>query len=110
MNIARCLEQLTPKRRVAVWVSVICWIAWAAWIGLIQSRISPAQWPVWAVVLGLGCGALAVAVFLVEFVRVTFKRLRAWTDRTQFTWVAVVFLVLFIVQYVGVRMAQSPHG
>ena len=110
MTIVRCLRLLTPKRRIAVWVSLVCWMGWAAWIGLIQSQIPPAQWPIWAVFLGIGCGALAVAVFSVEFFRVTLKRLSTWTDRTQFAWVTVVFAVLISLQYVGVRMAQSAHG
>lgn len=90
-------------------VAVIAWLAWAAWIAFFLRRLPPAEWPSVAIVLGVAGGAFGTAVLALEVLRSMSARMLTWSEKKYFRWVGIIFVALFAIQYVGIRMVVSGH-
>jgi uncharacterized membrane protein len=103
-------SDLTPKRRVALMVAIVLWIATAYWFAFGVFQVPASQWPPYTAVVFAGFGALSTAVVVVEMVRGISSRLSSWSDERHFFWVGLVFAGLFAMQYTGIRIALSSYG
>jgi hypothetical protein len=103
-------SDLTPKRRVALMVAIVLWIATAYWFVFGVFRVPASQLPLYTAVVFAGFGALSTAVVVVEMVRGISSRYSSWSDERHFLWVALVFAGLFAMQYTGLRIALSSNG
>jgi hypothetical protein len=93
-------------------IAIVLWVPSAAWILFAMSRVPTALalWPPYAVLVLVAGGALSTAVVVLEMIRGISLRLAGWSDERHFIWVGVTFVLLFIIQYTGVRVALSAHG
>ena len=104
------LSRLTPIRKLALWVAVVYWCAWAVWTIFRGARIDPPLWPPLETALVTLVGALASSVVIVEMVRLVVPRFASWRDGQHFLCVAGVFAVLGTMQLVGLQMVVKSYG
>ena len=101
---------LSPTQRAVLTLALICWAVSFVWAILFLSRfVWPPDWPTIAAVLAVACGAFGTAAVTIEIARSISTRIASWSERRQFTWVGILFLVLFTIQYTGVRIAMSSY-
>jgi hypothetical protein len=110
MSRPQFLSQLTPNRKLALWIAVVCWCAWAAWTIFRGARIDPPLWPPIETVLVTLGGGLASSVVIVEMVRFVVPRFASWRDGQHFLCVAGVFAVLGTLQLIGLHMVMKSHA
>jgi len=110
MSRPQFLSQLTPNRKLALWIAVGCWCAWAVWTIFRGTRVDPPLWPPLETVLVTLGGGLASSVVIVEMVRWVEPRFANWRDGQHFWCVAGVFAVLAIVQLIGLQMVVRSYG
>lgn len=110
MSRPQFLSQLTLSRKLALWVAVVCWCAWAAWTIFRGIGVDPRLWPPLETVLVTLGGGLASSVVIVEMVRVVVPRFTNWRDGQHFLCVAGVFVVLATMQLIGLRMMVKSYG
>jgi len=93
-------------------MAIVLWVPSAALILFAMSRVQPALalWPPHAVLALVAVGALSNAIVILEMIRGISPRLAGWSDERHFIWVGVTFVVLFIIQYTGIRVALSAHA
>jgi hypothetical protein len=110
MSRPQFLSQLTPNRKLALWIAVVCWCAWAAWTIFRGIRIDPSLWPPLETALVTLGGGLASSVVIVEMVRFVVPRFANWRDGQHFLCVAGVFAVLGTLQLIGLHMVMKSHA
>ena len=110
MSRPQFLSQLTPNRKLALWVAVVCWCAWAVWTIFRGIGVDPQLWPLLETVLVTLGGGLASSVVIVEMVRFVVPRFANWRDGQHFLYVAGVFVVLASLQFIGLRMVVKSYS
>ena len=102
-------RHLTLQRKAALVFAAV----WSLVFGLLfvpaALRLPPSQWsPYYTLAAGLYCAA-AVAVLLVEVLRVAQPRLDIHTDAIHFRWVALLAVFLLAVAAVGYLYTIDPR-
>ena len=110
MSRPQFLSQLTPNRKLALWVAVVSWCAWAIWTMFRGMRIEPPLWTSLETVSVTLAGGLATSVAIVEMVRFVVPRFADWRDGQHFLCVAGVFVVLATLQLIGLRIMVNSYG
>ena len=93
-------------------IGIALWVPSTVLILFAMTRVPPALalWPPHGVLALVAVGVLSNAIVILEMIRGISPRLADWSDERHFMWVGVTFVVLFIIQYTGIRVALSAHG
>ena len=67
------------------------------------------RWSPYETAIVAAVGALGSAIFIAEFVRMFWANADTWSNAKHFAVVALLFLALFAVQYIGVRIAIDSY-
>ena len=110
MSRPKFLSQLTANRKLALWVAVVSWCAWAIWTMFRGMRLDPPLWTSLETVIFTLGGGLASSVVIVEMVRFVVPRFTHWRDGQHFLCVAGVFVVLATMQLIGLWMVVKSYG
>jgi hypothetical protein len=108
MSYRAWFDGLSALRRLAFWIACVSWVIWAVWFRFAFSDAAIAHWSHPAVAAFVLLGAAASAVVIVEMVRILLPR--RWPDAQHFTVVGATVVVLFGVQYTGVRLALQAFN
>lgn len=103
-------REVSPRRKAALALAVICLIAFVALLLPELSR-TPVQKPSpGALVLSVGLTASSSAIAIVEIARAMLPSTSAWPDERHFRFVTFALGVLLVIQFTGVLLALSSYS
>jgi uncharacterized membrane protein YozB (DUF420 family) len=103
-------REVSPRRKAALALAVICLIAFVALLLPELSR-TPLQRPSpVALALSVGLSASSSAIAIVEIAPAMLPSTSAWSDEKHFRFVMLALGVLLVVQFTGVLLALSRYS
>ena len=103
-------RQVSPHRKAALALAMICFIAFVALLlpefsGVPLQRPSPV-----ALLLSVGLSASSFAIAVVEIARAMLPSTSVWSDEKHFRFVMLTLGVLLVIQFTGVLLALLRYS
>ncbi len=103
-------RQVSPRRKAALALAVICLIAFVA-LFLPELSRTPVQRPSpVALLLSVGLSASSSAIAVVEIARAMLPSTSGWSDERHFRFVMFALGVLLVIQFTGILLALSRYN
>lgn len=102
-------RQISPRRKVAIAVAVLCVMVFIVWILPEWTRTPFQPLSLSAVLLFIALSAISSAIAIVEIARATLPSTSAWSDERHFRFVAWTLGVLLVIQSTGLLFALSSY-